>query len=141
MYSLLYFWLRWVFVMCKRLFSSCGKWGLLSSCSAWGSHFSGFSSWGAQALGTQTQQLWHTGFSCSEACGIFSKSEIKPMFPTLVARFITVRPPGKPLQLNYFYLSNHFSPVHIIFNSFPCLLSPNTNFFRKDLRFQTYHNK
>ena len=30
-----YFWLRWVFIAVGRLFSSCGKWGLLSSFSAW----------------------------------------------------------------------------------------------------------
>ena len=32
---LIYFWLRWVFIAVGRLFSSCGKWGLLSSFSAW----------------------------------------------------------------------------------------------------------
>lgn len=33
-YSVFFFWLCWVFVL-HRLFSSHGKWGLLSSCSMW----------------------------------------------------------------------------------------------------------
>ena len=41
-------------------FSSCGEWGLLSSCGARASHCSGFSCGGVQALG-------HVGFS---DCGI-----------------------------------------------------------------------
>ena len=40
-------------------FSRCGKWGLLSSCTAWASHCVGFSGCRAQAVG-------HVGFSgCS----------------------------------------------------------------------------
>ena len=45
----MYFWLCWVFVLCG-LFSSCGELGLLSSGSAWVSHYGGFSC-GAEALG------------------------------------------------------------------------------------------
>ena len=59
--------------MPHRLFSSCGEWGLLSSCGAWVSHCDAFPYCGAQALGcegvqlllpssrTQVQQLWSTG--------------------------------------------------------------------------------
>ena len=36
------------------------NWGLLSSC-AWASHCGHFSFWGAVALGTWAQQLWHVG--------------------------------------------------------------------------------
>ena len=44
---------------CAGFFSSCGKWGLLSSCCAWASHRGGFSCCGVQAAG-------HMGFSsCS----------------------------------------------------------------------------
>ena len=43
----------------RRLFSSCGKWGLLSSCGVRASHCSGFSCCRARALG-------HTGFSCCD---------------------------------------------------------------------------
>ena len=40
--SLLCFWLCWVFVAASGLFSSCGEWRLLSSCSVRGSHYGGF---------------------------------------------------------------------------------------------------
>ena len=36
-YLFIYFWLCESSLLC-RLFSSCGKWGILSSCSAWASH-------------------------------------------------------------------------------------------------------
>ena len=60
-----HFHLFWFQLLCES-FSSHSKWGLLSSCSVWASHCSGFSCCRAQA-----QQLWRTGFSCSAACGIF----------------------------------------------------------------------
>ena len=34
-----------------QAFSTCGEWGLLSSCSAWASHSTGFSCCGPWALG------------------------------------------------------------------------------------------
>ena len=39
--KIFFFLLFWVFVAAK-VFSSCGKWALLSSCGAWASHCSGF---------------------------------------------------------------------------------------------------
>ena len=42
------------------LFSSCGKHGLLSSCRAQTSHYSGFSCWGARALGRLGFSSWGT---------------------------------------------------------------------------------
>ena len=79
--------LRW----CVGFFSSCHTQGLLSSCGTQASHCSGFSCFGAQALGqrrfsgcgTWTQQLWLLGsitqaqklwcMGCSSmARGIFS---------------------------------------------------------------------
>ena len=72
------------------LFSSCGEWGLLSSCGVWASPCSGFSCWGAWAVGHQasvvvahelsgcgSQALEHKlssvshQLSCSMACGVF----------------------------------------------------------------------
>ena len=38
----IYFWLYWV-SCCMGCFSSCSKWGLLSSCGVWVSHLCGFS--------------------------------------------------------------------------------------------------
>ena len=54
LFTYFYFWLCWAFVA-VRVLSSCGKWGLLPSCSAQTSHCSGFFC-GAWALG-------HVGFS------------------------------------------------------------------------------
>ena len=45
----IYFWLYWVFAAAQT-FSSCGEQELLSSCTAWASHCSGFSWCRAQAL-------------------------------------------------------------------------------------------
>ena len=44
------FWQHWIFVAAWAI-SHCGKWGLLISCSAWVSHYGGFSYCGAWALG------------------------------------------------------------------------------------------
>ena len=41
------------FLLLQGCFSSCDEWGLLSSCAAKASHCSGFSCFGAQALGLQ----------------------------------------------------------------------------------------
>ena len=49
-YLFIQFWLGWVFIA-PRAFSSCSKWGLLSSCGAWAFHCAGFSCYRAQALG------------------------------------------------------------------------------------------
>ena len=50
----------------EQAFSSFGKWGLLSSCGVWASHFSGFSWWGVQALGARVSVVVDRGFSsCS----------------------------------------------------------------------------
>ena len=46
----IYFWLAGSSLL-HRLFSSCGKPGLFSSCGVWASHCGGFSCFGAQALG------------------------------------------------------------------------------------------
>ena len=67
-------------------FSSCGEQGLLlvlrgllivvaSRCRAWalGSWASVVVARGLSSCGSQAQ-LWHTGFSCSEACGIFPRA-------------------------------------------------------------------
>ena len=58
-----------------QAFSSCGKQGLLSSCSAWASHWGGFSCCGARVLGHTGSRIlaeWPVlGLSCSLVCGIF----------------------------------------------------------------------
>ena len=52
------------------IFSSCGKWGLLSSCSAWASHCGGFSCCGAQALGCKDFSSHGAWASVAEARGL-----------------------------------------------------------------------
>ena len=54
------------FHCCMQAFSSCVKQGLLSSCSARASHCSGFSCWGALALGSQALAVGSCGLS---SCG------------------------------------------------------------------------
>ena len=56
---------------CARAFSSCSEQGLLSVCHAQTSHCSGFSRWGAQALGAWASVVVVQGLSCSVACRIF----------------------------------------------------------------------
>ena len=46
----IYIWLCWVFAVCG-LFSSCSKWGLLSSCRVQAAHCGGFSCCGTRVLG------------------------------------------------------------------------------------------
>ena len=74
------------------LFSSCSKWGLLSSRSLWASHCGGSSCCGEPALGHKgfrscsAWALEHSsvvvawGLRCSVACGSLPRSGIKPVF-------------------------------------------------------------
>ena len=62
---------------CKWAFSSCGEWGLLSSCSARPSHCGGFSCCRAQALEQSSVAVLHK-LSCPQACGILSNQEWHP---------------------------------------------------------------
>ena len=58
-------------VHCWGLFSSCEQ-GLLSNCSVWASHCSGFCCCGAWALGCVVGSVVGArGLICSVACGIF----------------------------------------------------------------------
>ena len=69
-------------------FSSCGEWGLVSSCGGWASHCSGFFCYGASALGTQASAfvacssvvvvLNRCGLSCSTVRGIFLDQRWNP---------------------------------------------------------------
>ena len=67
---LFYFWLLSLY-FCAWAFSSCGKWGLLSSCDAWASHCDGPSCCEAWALGVRASVVVAHGLSCSMVCGIF----------------------------------------------------------------------
>ena len=63
---LFYFWLHWVFVAARGLFSSCGERGATLRCSARASHCGGFSCCGAQALSSQASVVAARGLS---SCG------------------------------------------------------------------------
>ena len=79
-------------------FSSCGEWGLLSSCGARASHCSGFSCGGVQALGHVGFSDCGIGLSCLRACGILVPGPgIEPVSPALAGRLLTIGQPGKLL--------------------------------------------
>ena len=91
----IYFWLCWVFVAVRGLFSGCGTWELLfiaacgllivaSRCGAqalgtWASEVvaCGLSSCGSRALSAGPVVVAH-GLSCSVACGIFLGQGLNP---------------------------------------------------------------
>ena len=81
---------------CAQAFSSCSKQGLLSVCSAWASHCSGFSC-GTWALGTLVSLVMVHGLSCPVTCEIFPDQGWN--LPALAGRFSTTGPPRKSLLL------------------------------------------
>ena len=100
---------------CTQAFYSCGKWGLLSSCPVQTSPRSGFSCWGAQAVGTRASvavavglvALWHVWSSWTRDWTCIAS-------PLLAGRFLTTGPPGKsslPLFLKSLLDSLWFSTI------------------------------
>ena len=89
--------------VCAWAFSSCSKWGLLSSCGVPASPCGGFSCWGAQILGhvgfsscSMGSEVVVHGLSCSVACGILvPRPGTELMSPVLAGIFLTTGPPGK----------------------------------------------
>ena len=101
---------------CMQPFSSCGEWGLLSSCGAQASHCGGFSCCGAQALEHVASVVWPMS---SRVCGLSScdarawlshsrwilpRPGIKPVSSALAGVFLTTESPGKPRKCHYFFL-------------------------------------
>ena len=87
-------------------FSSCSKWGLLSSC-PWASHCCGFLKWSpgssAQAsvvvvCGLSSSSSWALKhrLRCSKACGFFLGQGSNPCPLHLQAGSLPSEPPGKP---------------------------------------------
>ena len=90
-----------------KAFSSCGKWGLLSSCGAGASHSSGFSCCGAWALepfGFSSWDRW--AYLLHGMCNL-PRPGTEPASPALAGRFLTTGPPGKSLCSDF--LSTIFS--------------------------------
>ena len=82
---------------CVQAFSSGGKWGLLSSCSARASHDSGFSCCKHRLRGVRASVAGAQEFSRFVACGILVPSPgIKPAFPNLQGEVLTTGLPKKP---------------------------------------------
>ena len=98
----------------STLFSSCSEWGLLTSCGTQASHCDGFSSCGAQAVGTQVSAAAGRGLSgCGSlalehrlnSCGAWAwllcslwdppGPGLEPVPPALAGGFFTTEPPGK----------------------------------------------
>ena len=113
----------------RRLFSSCGKWGLLSSCGERASHWGGFSGCRAWALGTQASVVvahWLQSSGSIHSCGTqtqlphsmwnFLEPGIKPVSPALAGEFLTIGPPGKSQQ--QFLKCSCDSLISAIFNVF-----------------------
>ena len=90
---------------CTQAFSSYGKRGLSSSCSAWASHCGVFSCCRAQALGHVGLVVAVHRLSCSLACGIFLEqgSNLCPLLQ----------------QADSCPLHHQGSPVHSFLDSFP----------------------
>ena len=78
---------------CDQAFSSCGKWGLLSSCSVWAPHYSGFS---LQSIGFRV--VAH-GLSCPHSMWNLPGPVMEPTSPALAVRLLTTGPPGKSLSV------------------------------------------
>ena len=75
--------------------SSCGEWGLPSSCREWASRCSGFSCCGALAL--ERSGFSSCGTQVQSAHGMWDPPGpgIKPVTPALAGRLLTTGPPGK----------------------------------------------
>ena len=73
-FYLFYFWLPWVFIA-VRTSSSLGKWGLLSSGSAWASQCGGFPVAEHGLWGTRASVVVVHGLSCPEGHGILPDKE------------------------------------------------------------------
>ena len=89
------------------LFSSCGKWGLLSSWGAWLSHCGGLSSgeWVPEGTGFgihSSQALEHRFSSCGTQAQLpgcmwgLPGPGVEPRSPALTGGLFTTEPPGKP---------------------------------------------
>ena len=106
-----------------RLFSSCSKQGLLSSCGGRTSHCGSLSCCRAQSLGptgfsscsmwtqyfwfpgprAQAQQMWLTGLVAPRHVDL-PRSGIKLVFLTLAGGVFTTEPPGKPQSNSFIWL-------------------------------------
>ena len=97
-------------------FSSCGEWGICSSCGVWASPCVVFSCFGTPILaplgfsncGSQPLEYWLS--SCGALAwfpgGMWNlpRPGIRPVTSTLAGGFLTTGPPGKSIMLFIWYL-------------------------------------
>ena len=88
----IYCWLPWVFVA----FSSCSEQGPLSSCSAWASHWGGFSCCGAWSLGAWASVVVAPGLNLPHSIWNPPRPQIKPVSPAFASGFLTMDHQGSP---------------------------------------------
>ena len=105
-----------------RLFSSCSKWGLLSSCSVQASHRGGFSYCRAWAPGymafssCSSKTLEHRLNSCGAWVQLIPGmwdlpgSGMEPMSPALAGSFFTTESPGNPQDFIFYF---HFMYLYL----------------------------
>ena len=96
----IYFWLCWVFVSVRGLFSSCGKRGPLFI--AVRGPLTIVASLVAEHR-LQTRRLSSCGSWTQPLCSMWDlpRPGLEPVSPALAGRFSTTAPPGKPLLLSF----------------------------------------
>ena len=99
---------------CTWAFSSCSEWGLLSRCSAWASHWDGFSCFRAWALEHEASVVMAQGLVAPPLPGL----GIEAVSPVLVGTFLTSGQPRKPLTFDSFCV---ISPSCIILPLRACI--------------------
>ena len=121
-----------------RLFSSCGKQGLLSSCGAWPSHCGSFccSSW---TLEPQVQELWPMGLVTLQPVGS-SWIKDRTHVSCIAGRFFITEPLEKPLHFSFFKLHHSGPPSRYLgARTFSSLCSRSTASLFKAVKPQIIH--
>ena len=80
---------------CLWVFSGCGKWGLLSSCSAQASHCGSFFCGRARVLRCESFSSCGVQAQLPHSMWDLLVLVIEPMSPSLAGRFLTTEPPGQ----------------------------------------------
>ena len=109
-----------------RLFSSCGKRGLLFSCGVWASHCGGFSGFLEPGLwGTQPQQVqlpgsraqaqsWRMGLVALQNVGS-SRAGTEPVSLALAGGCFTTEPPGRPYGWDFLIVKSRLFVLFCFF--------------------------
>ena len=87
---------------CAGVFATCGEWGLVSSCSGWASHCSGFSCCRAWVLGLDLSSCGTVvqGLAVQHMESYQTRGQM--CVPVLAVGFLTMGPPGKSFKFFFF---------------------------------------